>query len=307
MRHSDIVNQGIIDLLKQDGRISNKKIAQSLGVSEPTVAARIRALQASNTIRVVAQRSLHKTSESASIAMLELYVDDPKAIKGVGLELRKCDAIISAFETSRRPEVIAFCFAESPAALNRTILALVRRIPYLRQMNTLPLLSVGETYSFHANLRVPRPQRTPSSDLGDRLLALLEDDGRQSVRMLANKLGLSETAVRARLAKLRRRPGIRIGVVHDSISLGYGITIDLRLTIEPAHLETAIRGLCKRPGVEAIAHLAGEKNLLAFVILKSIDDGDQFIEQEIRPLKGLLDFSMTRVRNVIKHNYNILL
>lgn len=54
----DSVDSRIIDLLRTDGRMSNRDLAAAVGVNEATIRARLRRLDESNTIRVVAIRDL---------------------------------------------------------------------------------------------------------------------------------------------------------------------------------------------------------------------------------------------------------
>jgi Lrp/AsnC family transcriptional regulator, regulator for asnA, asnC and gidA len=54
----DAVDSRIIDLLRTDGRMSNRDLAAAVGVNEATIRARLRRLDETNTIRVVAIRDL---------------------------------------------------------------------------------------------------------------------------------------------------------------------------------------------------------------------------------------------------------
>ncbi len=54
----DDVDEAIIAAMRQDGRISNRDLANLIGVNEGTVRARLRRLEETNTMRVVAIRDL---------------------------------------------------------------------------------------------------------------------------------------------------------------------------------------------------------------------------------------------------------
>ncbi len=54
----DELDEKIIAVLRQDGRISNRDLAQLVGVNEGTARARLRRLEDSNIMRVVAIRNL---------------------------------------------------------------------------------------------------------------------------------------------------------------------------------------------------------------------------------------------------------
>ncbi len=62
----DALDQGIIELLRQDGRMPFRTIARELDVTEATVRTRVRRLEESNTMRVVAVTD----TEAAGFGML---------------------------------------------------------------------------------------------------------------------------------------------------------------------------------------------------------------------------------------------
>ena len=62
----DDTDQAIIELLRADGRMSYRAIARATGVTENTVRARVRRLEESNTMRVVAVTDI----EAAGYGML---------------------------------------------------------------------------------------------------------------------------------------------------------------------------------------------------------------------------------------------
>jgi Lrp/AsnC family transcriptional regulator for asnA, asnC and gidA len=68
MRHIDLdaIDQSIIDLLRTDGRMAYRAIARELDIAENTVRARVRRMEDSNTMRVVAVTDI----EAAGYGML---------------------------------------------------------------------------------------------------------------------------------------------------------------------------------------------------------------------------------------------
>ncbi|MDP4916431.1 MAG: AsnC family transcriptional regulator, partial [Haliea sp.] len=62
----DETDHGIIDLLRADGRLPYRSIARELGLTEATVRARVRRLEESRTMRVVAVTDI----EAAGFGML---------------------------------------------------------------------------------------------------------------------------------------------------------------------------------------------------------------------------------------------
>ncbi len=85
----DDTDQSIIELLRADGRMSYRAIARETGVTENTVRARVRRLEESNTMRVVAVTDI----EAAGYGML----------LAIGVEVE-----------NRSPEAVARDLAEIP-------------------------------------------------------------------------------------------------------------------------------------------------------------------------------------------------
>ena len=89
----DATDQAIIDLLRQDGRMPYRAIARELEITETTVRARVRRLEESNTMRVVAVTDI----EAAGYGMLLAI--------GVQVENRSPEAV--ARDLAEIPEVFS--------------------------------------------------------------------------------------------------------------------------------------------------------------------------------------------------------
>ncbi|NCF19156.1 MAG: AsnC family transcriptional regulator [Haliea sp.] len=89
----DDTDQAIIDLLREDGRMPYRAIARQLEITEATVRARVRRLEESNTMRVVAVTDI----EAAGFGMLLAI--------GVQVENRSPEAV--ARELADIPEVFS--------------------------------------------------------------------------------------------------------------------------------------------------------------------------------------------------------
>ena len=304
MEFGDDVNGKILGLLAVEPRASNKHIAAAVGISEVAVASRIRSLQADGVMRVVLQCDTYESSPNSIAAVVELYLERSDALAEAEAAIAEFEDVFSAYQSARRPEIILNCRSETPKALNALLMQLATTVPHLREMRTLPILDLGRYSTAIGTLsRYPGKAEKPRT-VGDALVHLLQQDGRQSISSLARQLGLSITAARYRFTKLLSQPGMRIGLVCDSETLGYTFWFDMRLKIKPAYLRSAMDRFSGNAYVRVVAHLSGEANLLVFVLAKSVEEVDEFVRREIRGLEGLLDFTMIRVPRVFKFNYN---
>jgi Lrp/AsnC family transcriptional regulator for asnA, asnC and gidA len=87
------VDEQIIAALRQSGRIANRDLARMINVNEATIRTRLRKLEASNAVRVVAMRDLSAMGFDA-IAAVGVQVKGRSANE-VGADLAKFEQIIT--------------------------------------------------------------------------------------------------------------------------------------------------------------------------------------------------------------------
>lgn len=297
----------IMEMLSVDGRVSNREIAAQLSLSEVFVANRIRSLIAANVMRVVLQRSAIGIGRNAVPALIEFYIPDPAIIGDVAGIIAAQPAIFAAYETARRPEIVAQCIARSRADLNRLVLTLAELLPDIVGITTLPILELGQTGTeigvVGKRMPVPRADR----DVREKLIELLSEDGRQPINSLARQLSLSPTAARYRLNKLLSEPGMRIGVVYDAPALGLTTWADVRLQIASHSIRATMEALSQLEALRVIAHISGSQNMALFVVVRTIEELDRFINKHIRTIHTVRDFTVLRVPEIIKYDYNYIL
>lgn len=304
LNYGDELTSRILSVLAEAPRASNKRIAAIVGASEATVASRIRMLQAEGVMRVVLQRDIHASSPNSVAAIVEFFLERSDAIAEAAAVIGAFDDIFSVYQTARRPELIVNCRSESPKALDRLLMQLAQAVPHLQEMHSLPILSLGRYSTVLGTLRRYPQKPREGGDDQPMLAKLLQEDGRQSISSLARQLGLSITATRYRLTKLLEQPGVHIGLVCDTEVLGITTWFDVRAKVRPSCLKDALERFSGRDNVRVVAHLAGENNLALFLLCRSVEEADRFVTDEIRALPGLLDFSLMRVPNVHKFDYN---
>ena len=141
-RHIDLddTDQAIIQLLRKDGRMAYRAIARELDIAENTVRARVRRMEESNTMRVVAVTD----TEAAGYGMLLAI--------GVQVEGRSPEAV--AREMAAIPEVFSvnvvvgaqdieiLVVSKDQAALNALITDKLGAIPGVRRLTPALALDV---------------------------------------------------------------------------------------------------------------------------------------------------------------------
>jgi Lrp/AsnC family transcriptional regulator for asnA, asnC and gidA len=141
-RHIDLddTDQAIIQLLRQDGRMAYRAIARELDIAENTVRARVRRMEESNTMRVVAVTDI----EAAGYGML----------LAIGVQVEGRSPEVVAREMAAIPEVFSCnlgvgaqdiesrVVSRDQAALNELITDKLGAIPGVRRLTPALALDV---------------------------------------------------------------------------------------------------------------------------------------------------------------------
>src|SRR5438105_4178799 len=103
-----------------------------------------------------------------------------------------------------------------------------------------------------------------------RLVALLQEDGRRSYGELGRAVGLSEAAARQRVNRLRESGAIRIVAFIDPLQLGRGVVATIGLRVAGDTRVVAER-LAEVEQIEYVVLTAGSFDLIVEVVCRSED------------------------------------
>ena len=130
----DDVDRRILEFLSRDARISNREIAQALGIVEGTVRGRIKRLQQENTIRIMPVTSTLDES-SPSLAYLGIHAELASA--------RKAAEMVSELPFVRfvatmlgRYDILAMTAVSSGTELLEQVNQHIISIPGIRHVDT---------------------------------------------------------------------------------------------------------------------------------------------------------------------------
>ena len=119
----------------------------------------------------------------------------------------------------------------------------------------------------------------PLDAIDQRLLTELRGNARLPVALLARKVGLSRTAVQARIARLERDQviagyGVRSGAAHDRSQ----VQAHVMLTVGPKLSGLVEAALRKIPEVRSLLSISGTYDMIAIVQAGSIERLDAVID-----------------------------
>lgn len=147
-RALDELDRKIIARFQADPRISNKSLALEFGVAETTVAARIRALQESGVMRIVALRDIRAQGYDL-LAHIDVFVEGRPASE-VAEDLAALDEVAMVATCAGSPQIIIQVNAKSRQDLASVIadrLAGVRGIRAIESSITLDIVKMTSRHT----------------------------------------------------------------------------------------------------------------------------------------------------------------
>ncbi|MDB5428932.1 MAG: putative HTH-type transcriptional regulator [Caulobacter sp.] len=149
----DELDTKIVDLLRRDPQTSNKMIAVQAGVTETTVASRIRSLTDRRLIRIMVQRDIRALGDNL-IAHLDIFVEG-RSVADVGRDLAKIPEISSIVVLMGSPQLIAQVHARDGAGLLETMDQRISKVDGIARMESTISLMVLKYRLDVANLTEP--------------------------------------------------------------------------------------------------------------------------------------------------------
>lgn len=144
---TDALNQGIIEILRTDPSTTNKDIGDRLGISEVTVAARIRGMEENNILRVMMQRDTRSLGYSV-MALMDINVEGRRP-EDVARELAEIDECIAVSVAMSSPDIFLHILARDNAHLQTLVdtrIARVSGIVSYEIMLPLEVIKMNQSY-----------------------------------------------------------------------------------------------------------------------------------------------------------------
>lgn len=124
-------------------------------------------------------------------------------------------------------------------------------------------------------------------DLDDKLIDLLQSDGRASNIELAKKVGVSEGTVRRRFRNLIKDEVIRVVAIPDPAKLGRGTTALVGLQVDPALVDPVASELARIKEVQYVSVTTGAYDIFLWVALPSPEELSDFLRAKIGAIQGV--------------------
>jgi DNA-binding Lrp family transcriptional regulator len=214
----------LIRALQENGRASIQALAADLGQSRTAVSARLHAMLADGTVRVVAAVDPVFLGQHV-LAHVSIRTDGP--VEPVAEHLRGLSQTVLVSAIGGVHDLVTEVRLGSMSALHR-LLAHIRALPGVADINTLIYSTVVKGFfvsDYHGGITIDATDTA--------LIEQLQRDGRKSYRALGEVVRLSPSAVATRVQRLIAGGVIKIstvearGLAHRQLSMGVGLNLTL--------------------------------------------------------------------------------
>ncbi|HEU4840062.1 MAG TPA: Lrp/AsnC family transcriptional regulator [Ilumatobacteraceae bacterium] len=267
----DSFDLGIIEHLGADGRMSTKHLAELVGLTDATVAARLRSLMARDIVRV---RAVVDWEVAGLRSPMVFFVRvRGRSVAGIAERLLNDPQVCSVCNVFGSADLVVRVLLADPIDAMTFAEEVLGAIDGLQIVMSLLDVDVAKhANGWHTGAKVPDqlPSFPTAGELLDavdaRLLECLVQDARQSLRQIGRFLDVSEHTVRARLRRLEDVGLVRIcaQVDHEVVD-GGGESAYLALRTHNAHVQPIIDLMVGQPEFRTVDRVVGEYNVLGFV------------------------------------------
>lgn len=303
----DELDRALIAALTEDGRAGNRSLAASLNVNEVTVASRLRRLEDSGVMRVVAITDIRLFGHREfAFAFIEV---SGRAVHAVAADIADLQESIGVTICAGRFDIIAPILGRDREHLGEIFGKTLPKIKGVSAVHGGLGLDVMKYDSKWALLGaedggMPEAQVSDTVDEMDlAIIALLQGNARRSNRHIATELGVSEGTVRARIKRMLSDRVFRIQAVSDVILSGLGAHTYLLITAAPGRIDSVAAALARRDDVAQITRVLEPVDLVA--VLHATDYGTMLsaIFDDIALMPGVRRAEIVAGVSSLKHTY----
>src|SRR6266516_4812874 len=148
-----------------------------------------------------------------------------------------------------------------------------------------------------------RGSGAPLDPVDRRIVAALQQDGRRPFTRIARDLGISEAAVRQRVARLESAGVMQVVAVADPITCGFKTMAMLAIRVEPRAIAQVAEALRQLPEVAYLVVTAGQFDLLAEVICEDNDHLLRLLSEQLASLDGIGEIRPFVYLRLVKEAY----
>jgi Lrp/AsnC family transcriptional regulator, regulator for asnA, asnC and gidA len=304
--HLDDADLRIIDTLVHDGRTNSRAMVGVTGLTEETVASRIRSLIERQIIGITAIFDWNAAGYHWDLWLAVECESGP--VGSVVKALADLDEVASIYTVFGPTDLVVHVLCTDRAHLLNFLSSTLTQIEGIRRTDVL--LSLDTVKYFHQFAWVPvepRPLRFPNPvvELGALDHAIIEAvvrNGRTSNREIGRELGVADGTVRSHLRRLEEAGLLRIcAQVHPSLSGMIRARAFVGISVQGADTADLAKQLAAIAEVVTISLTAGRFDLLCYVLARGRSRLIDLVAEQIRTLKGVAGTETWEVIDGAKH------
>lgn len=291
----DPIDLAVVRALQSDGRLAYETLAQHVGLSRPATRARVQRLLESGAVRVVAV--VHPAVRGLT-ATAHLSIDVDGAAEPVARAVAELPEAPFVSLTAGRRAIMAELRTEGFEALERAI-ERVRSVPGVALVDPL----IGTRHLKDPYLLADEPAAPDLDDIDLRILDALELDGRLPFAELAERVGLSPGATRARTLRLLDGGVVRVLALVRPEVLGLGHACGFAVRVEGGR-EPVARELAARDEVTFLSACLGRAELVGTITADSLGSVRAALDA-MRALPGVRTVESWIHLELVKERYDL--
>jgi Lrp/AsnC family transcriptional regulator for asnA, asnC and gidA len=148
-----------------------------------------------------------------------------------------------------------------------------------------------------------RPEQVSLDQADRRIIEMLQVDGRRAYGSIAEEVGLSETAVRRRVQRLRDTGAVEIVAVTDPLQLGFNREAMLGVRVQ-GDARVVANEIASIDEAVYVVMTAGSFDLLVELICEDDDDLVHVLNDRIRAVPGVTEVETFVYLKLAKQTYS---
>jgi Lrp/AsnC family transcriptional regulator for asnA, asnC and gidA len=285
-------DRAIIGHLQEDGRRAFVTIARDLGLSEKTVRMRVHNLLERKIIQITALASPVALGYRAA-ALVGLTTDPNVPASTISVALREIVDVDYVIVTTGRYNLLVEIISQNMTSMQAVIEQQIGKIRGIRSIEVFPYFSIfyqnARFFGINGASSFGAAVKEDELDPMDKRIALeLGPDGRAPLKIIADKLEISESQVRSRISNMVEAGKMKIMAIVNPMNLpDHAIAYAAVRARRGASLQSVAEQLAGVPQVSYVSICAGRYDLFAEVVCSSNLELLQSIDLAIRTLPGV--------------------
>ncbi|MGB9606003.1 MAG: Lrp/AsnC family transcriptional regulator [Bryobacteraceae bacterium] len=136
------------------------------------------------------------------------------------------------------------------------------------------------------------------------IVNLLMENGRLSCTQIGRLLGLSQRKVRYRIERMQREGVIRVCAIPNPKALGFPVTADVFLEVEPGRIPEVARHMAQYECVTYVACSTGERDISIQVVARDNAELYHFVAEVVGKVPGVRRTTTILVPLILKDVYD---